>query len=72
MPAKEIGIQIMSLMELKLQDTTAESLSLARAQRMNWNTVGKFFHVLEKLSTEKRIDYSSYCEENSSKVQKRM
>jgi hypothetical protein len=62
----------MSLMERKLQDTTAESLSVAKAQRMNWNIVGEFFYMLEKVATEKRIDCSSYCEENSSKVQKRI
>jgi hypothetical protein len=59
-------------MELKLQDMTAESVSLARAQKMNRNTVGKIFNMLEKVATEKRVDYSSYCEEKSSKMQKRI
>jgi hypothetical protein len=49
---------------------TAESMSLARAQRMNRNTVGKFFNMLEKVATEKFVDSSSCCEEtkNNSKI----
>ena len=39
------------------------SLSLARAQRMNWKTVRKFFNMLEKVATEKCVDCISYCEE---------
>ena len=31
---------------------TAGSLSLAVAQRMNWNTVGSFFNMMEKVTTE--------------------
>ena len=42
-------------MKLTLQDTTAESLSLARAQRMNRNTVGTFFNILEKVTTENKL-----------------
>jgi hypothetical protein len=38
--------QIISMMKLKLQDMAAESLSLARDQRMNRNNVGKFLNVL--------------------------
>jgi hypothetical protein len=39
-------------MKLKLQDMTNESRSLARDQRMNRNTVGIFFNMLEKVATE--------------------
>jgi hypothetical protein len=39
-------------MKLKLQDMTVESQSLARDQRMNHNTVGIFFNILEKVATE--------------------
>jgi len=34
---------------------TAESLSLARVHIMNWNTVGTFFNMLEKLATENNL-----------------
>jgi len=37
---------------MKLQDMTAESLSLARVQRMNRNTVGTFFNILDEITTE--------------------
>jgi hypothetical protein len=47
--------QIISVLKLKLQSMIAESLSLARAQRMNQNNVGKFFYLLEKLSTENNL-----------------
>jgi hypothetical protein len=33
-----------SKLKLKLQDMTAENLSLARAHRMNRDTVGTFFN----------------------------
>jgi hypothetical protein len=36
------GFQIMSVMKLKLQDMTAESLSATRTQRMNRDTFGIF------------------------------
>ena len=39
-------------MKLKLQDMTSESRFLARDQRMNRNTVGIFFNMLEKVATE--------------------
>jgi hypothetical protein len=42
-------------MELKLQDVTAESLSLARVQRMNRHTVGAIFNMLKKLATENTL-----------------
>lgn len=42
-------------MKLKLQDMSAESLSVARAQRVNWNTVGTFFNMLEKTATENNL-----------------
>ena len=48
--AGETGTSEISKMKLKQQDMTAESLSLARAQRMNQNTVGtySYFNMLEK------------------------
>jgi hypothetical protein len=45
-------LQIISKIKLKQQYMTAESLSLARAQRMNRNTVGTYFNVLEKAATD--------------------
>jgi hypothetical protein len=42
-------------MSLKVQDATVEHLSLARAQRMNWNIVGAFFNMLEKVATENNV-----------------
>ena len=39
-------------MELELQDVTAGSLSLARVQRMNGNTVSKFCNTLENVATD--------------------
>jgi hypothetical protein len=42
-------------MKLKLQDTTAESLSLARAHRMNRNNVRTFFKMLDKVATEDNL-----------------
>ena len=42
-------------MNLILQDMTAEILSLARVQRMDRNTVGKFFNFLEKVATKNAI-----------------
>jgi hypothetical protein len=44
--------QIISKMKLKLQDMSSESRSLARDKRMNRNTVGIFFNMLEKVATE--------------------
>jgi hypothetical protein len=38
--------------KLKLQDMTAESLSLTRAERTSQNPLGKFFNMLEKVATE--------------------
>ena len=38
-------------MKLKLQVVTTESLSSARAQRMNRNTAGTFSNILEKVAT---------------------
>jgi hypothetical protein len=38
-----------------VQDVTAGSLSLTRAQRMNRNTVGTFFNMLEKVATENNL-----------------
>jgi hypothetical protein len=40
------------MLKLKLQDITAESMSLARVERMNWNTFGTLCNVLEKIETE--------------------
>jgi hypothetical protein len=41
--------------DTELQDMTAESLSLARAQRINRNTVGTFLNTLEKVATENKF-----------------
>ena len=46
--------KIISVLKLKLQDMTAESLSLAGAQRMNRNTVENFY-FLEKVRTENNL-----------------
>jgi hypothetical protein len=35
-------------MKLKVMDMTAENLSAARFQKLNWNNVGIFFNMLEK------------------------
>jgi len=42
-------------MKLKLQDMTAESLSVASAQRVNRNTFGTFFNVIENVVTENNL-----------------
>ena len=39
-------------MKLEVQDMAAESLSLARVQRMNPNNVRAFLNMLEKVATE--------------------
>jgi hypothetical protein len=39
----------------KPQDMTAESLPVAGAHRVNWNTVGSFFNMLEKTATENNL-----------------
>jgi len=44
--------KIISVIKLKLQDMTAESLSLVRAERTNRYPTGTFFRVLEKVATE--------------------
>jgi hypothetical protein len=41
------------MMRLKVQDMTAESLSVARAERTNRNPLGILFKLLENLATEK-------------------
>ena len=43
--------QIISIKKLQLQSMTAESLSVARAQRVHWNSVGTFFNMLENVAT---------------------
>jgi hypothetical protein len=43
------------VLKLKLQDVTAENLSLARVERMNWNTFGTLCNVLEKIETENNL-----------------
>jgi hypothetical protein len=48
--------EIISVMKLKVQYITAESLCLARAQRMNLNTVGTLFNVLEKAANKTLSD----------------
>ena len=40
------------MMKLEVQDMAAESLSLARNQRMNPNNVGAFLNMLEKVATK--------------------
>jgi len=42
-------------MKLKLQDMTAESLSVASARRVNRNTFGTFFNIPEKVASENNI-----------------
>jgi predicted phosphatase len=42
-------------MKRKLQEMTAESLSLATAQTMKPKTVEKFFNILEKVATKNKI-----------------
>jgi hypothetical protein len=42
-------------MNLKLRDMTAEYLSGARVQRLNWNNVGIFFNMLENVVTEHNL-----------------
>ena len=43
------------MMKLKLQDMTAESLSLATFQRTNRNTAGTFLNALEKVAIENKF-----------------
>jgi hypothetical protein len=43
------------MMELELQDVTAESLSIPRAQRMNRNTVWKFCNTLGTVVIENNL-----------------
>jgi hypothetical protein len=40
------------MLKLKMQDITAESVSLAGAERTNRNPLGTFFNMLEKVATE--------------------
>jgi hypothetical protein len=42
--------QIISVMKLKLQDMTAESLSLTGALRINRNIFGNLFNILAKVT----------------------
>jgi hypothetical protein len=50
--------QIIPIMKLEEQDMTAGSLSSATAQRMDLNTVGIFFNVLEKATKNNLFDTS--------------
>ena len=43
------------MVKLKVQDMTAGSLSVAGYQRMNRNTVGALFNVLENEATENNL-----------------
>jgi len=52
---KKWEFQIISVMTPKLQDMTAESLSRARAQRINRNTAGTFLNALEKVAIENKF-----------------
>jgi len=42
-------------MKKNLQDMTAESLSVARAQIVNWNTDGTFLNMLENVATDNNL-----------------
>jgi hypothetical protein len=44
-----------SILKLKLQDMTAVSLSVATVQRVNRNTVGTLFSMMENLVTESTL-----------------
>jgi hypothetical protein len=44
------------MMKLKIQHITAKRLCLARAQEMNFNTVGIFCNMLEKVANEDLSD----------------
>jgi hypothetical protein len=46
---------IISMMKLQLQDMTAVSSFLPRAQRMNQNIVGKFFLHARKISDRNKL-----------------
>jgi hypothetical protein len=48
-------LKIISKRKLKQQDITAESLSLGRTQRMNRNTAGTHFNMLEKAATDSKL-----------------
>jgi hypothetical protein len=48
-----LEFQIISVIKLNLQDTTAESLYLTGAPRINRDNFGTFFNILEKISTLK-------------------
>jgi hypothetical protein len=50
---EKLEFQLASVLKLKLQGMTAESLSLAGVERMNWNTFGTFWNMLEKVENEK-------------------
>jgi hypothetical protein len=50
---EKLKFQIISVMKLKLQDMTAESLSLTGAPRINRDNFGTFFNILEKISALK-------------------
>jgi len=48
-------LRLISIMKLKLQSMTAESLSVARAHRVHWNSVGTFFNMLENVAIENNL-----------------
>jgi hypothetical protein len=48
-------LKIISRRKLKQQDMTAENLSLGRTQRMNRNTAGTYFNMLEKAATDSNL-----------------
>ena len=47
--------KLISLVELKVQDMTVGSLSVAGYQRMNLNTVGTLLNMLENVATENNL-----------------
>jgi predicted phosphatase len=51
--------QIITVMKRKLQEITAERLSLYRAQTMKPKTVEMFFNMLEKVATKNKISETS-------------
>ena len=52
---EKLEFQIVSVLKLKLQDMTTESLSLAGVERMNWNTFVTFCNMLETVETESKL-----------------
>jgi hypothetical protein len=47
------------MIKLKLGEITAGSLTLSRVHRMNPNTVGTYFNILEKVATKNNLSDTS-------------